>query len=56
MNVGLFNGAVLPDPCGLLEGNGKYMRHVKVRPGSEPDASALSALIAAAYREMKARL
>lgn len=56
MNVGLFNGAVLPDPRGLLEGNGKYMRHVKVRPGAEPDSSALSALIAAAYRDMKARL
>jgi hypothetical protein len=56
MNVGLFNGAVLEDPAGLLEGNGKFMRHVKVRPGLEPDPSALSALIAAAYRDMKARL
>ena len=56
MNIGLFNGAVLPDPAGLLEGNGKFMRHVKVRPGSEPDPSALSALIAAAYRDMKRRL
>ena len=55
MNVGLFNGAVLDDPAGLLEGNGKFMRHVKVKPGSEPDASALSALIVAAYRDMKAR-
>ncbi|HWO93544.1 MAG TPA: DUF1801 domain-containing protein [Dehalococcoidia bacterium] len=56
MNVGLFNGVVLPDPAGLLEGSGKFMRHVKVRPGSEPDPTALSALIAAAYRDMKARL
>src|SRR5690606_28764459 len=53
MNVGLFNGAVLPDPAGLLEGSGKFMRHVKVRPGAEPDSAALSALIAAAYRDMK---
>jgi hypothetical protein len=56
MNVGLFNGAVLPDPAGLLEGNGKFMRHVKVKPGFEPDPTALSALIAAAYSDMKGRL
>jgi hypothetical protein len=30
---GLLNGAVLPDPAGLLEGNGKFMRHVKSGPG-----------------------
>jgi hypothetical protein len=56
MNIGLFSGAVLEDPEGLLEGNGKFMRHVKVRPGSEPAPSALSALISAAYQDMKARL
>ena len=56
MNVGLFNGAVLQDAAGLLEGNGKFMRHVKVRPGSEPDPLALSDLITAAYQDMKARL
>lgn len=56
MNVGFFNGAVLADPAGILEGSGKFMRHVKVKPGSEPDPSALGALISAAYRDMKARL
>ena len=56
INVGLFNGAILKDAAGLLEGNGRFMRHVKVRPGSEPDPPALSALIAAAYRDLKARL
>lgn len=56
LNVGLFNGAVLEDPAGLMEGSGKFMRHVKVRPGTEPDPSALGALIMAAYRDMKARL
>jgi hypothetical protein len=55
MNVGLFNGAVLDDPEGMLEGSGKFMRHVKVRPGSEQDSSALRELIAAAYRDMRAR-
>ena len=56
MNVGLFNGAILDDPAGLLSGTGKFMRHVKVRPGLELDTSALRALITAAYRDMKARL
>src|SRR5215472_10189176 len=35
VNVGFFAGSSLDDPKGLLEGAGKYMRHVKVRPGSE---------------------
>jgi len=55
MNVGLFGGAILKDPAGLLEGNGKFMRHVKVKPGAILDEPALSALIVAAYRDMKAR-
>lgn len=56
VNVGFFLGATLPDPTGLLEGNGKYMRHVKLRPGAAVDAASLEALIAAAYRDIKARL
>src|SRR5262245_12995909 len=30
VNVGFFRGAELADPGGLLEGNGKLMRHVKL--------------------------
>ena len=33
VNVGFFTGAFLSDPDGLLEGTGKRMRHVKLRPG-----------------------
>src|SRR5579863_4748129 len=33
VNVGFFQGASLPDPARLLQGAGKYMRHVKLRPG-----------------------
>jgi hypothetical protein len=55
-NVGFFYGAELPDPRRLLEGTGKRMRHVKTRPGAEPDAAALTALIAAAYADIQARL
>lgn len=55
-NIGFFRGAMLADPAGLLEGTGKRMRHVKLRPGREPDAEALNALIAAAYQDIRHRL
>ena len=55
-NVGFFHGADLEDPAGLLEGTGKRMRHVKVKPGVDLNASALAALIRAAYADMKLRL
>ena len=32
VNVGFFHGAALPDPARLLQGTGKFMRHVKLRP------------------------
>lgn len=56
VNVGFFRGAELVDPMGLLDGTGKYMRHVKVRPDGDIDAGALSGLIESAYAEMKRRL
>ncbi|HUO18532.1 MAG TPA: DUF1801 domain-containing protein [Steroidobacteraceae bacterium] len=56
VNVGFFQGASLADPAGLLEGDGKAMRHVKLRPGVPVDAAALEALITAAYRDIRRRL
>ena len=56
VNVGFFRGAELADPAGLLEGTGKYMRHVKLRPDSYVDAKALTELIDTAYTDMKGRL
>jgi hypothetical protein len=35
----------MSDPDGLLEGTGKLMRHVKLRPERKIDAEALTALI-----------
>jgi hypothetical protein len=55
VNVGFFYGALLADPVGLLEGTGKYGRHVKLRPSREIDAAALARLIDAAYVDIKAR-
>jgi len=56
VNVGFFQGAALPDPRRLLQGNGKFMRHVKLRPGTASDTAALSKLIGAAYSDIKARV
>lgn len=56
VNVGFFLGAELPDPKDLLEGTGKFMRHVKLKPGHEVDESALEMLIRTAYFDMKGHL
>ena len=56
VNVGFFRGAELADPDGLLEGTGKFMRHVKLRPEQRVDARALVNLIETAYTDMRARL
>ena len=56
VNVGFFRGAELADPKGLLEGTGKYMRHVKLRPDRDVDAEALTGLIESAYTDIKRRL
>lgn len=56
VNVGFFRGAELEDPAGLLEGDGKFMRHVKLSPGQAVDERTLSALITASYEDMKDRL
>ena len=34
VSVGFYVGSAMPDPHGLLEGSGKFMRHVKLRPGA----------------------
>ncbi len=56
VNLGFFQGAALPDPAGLLQGNGKFMRHVKLRPGTVTDTASLRRLIERAYSDMKARV
>ncbi|GGH05842.1 hypothetical protein GCM10011586_22580 [Silvibacterium dinghuense] len=56
VNVGFFQGASLPDPSRLLEGSGRFMRHVKLRPDRAIDAAALRILIETAYADIKARV
>jgi hypothetical protein len=56
VNVGFFRGAEIADPDGLLEGTGKFMRHVKLRPDRDVDAGALRNLIETAYTDMRNRV
>lgn len=56
VNVGFFRGAELADPHALMQGTGKYMRHVKLRPDKQTDEAALTSLIRSAYVDMQLRL
>lgn len=56
VNVGFFRGAEIADPDRLLEGTGKFMRHVKLRPDKDLDSAALTRLIKAAYADMGKRI
>lgn len=56
VNVGFFQGAGLPDPERLLQGTGKFMRHVKLRLDTPMNSAALSRLIELAYADIKVRV
>ena len=56
VNLGFFRGAEIADPDGLLEGTGKFMRHVKLGPDRDVDATALRQLIQTAYTDIKGRV
>ncbi len=56
VDVGFFHGNALPDPARLLQGTGKYMRHVKLRPGTPTNDAALRRLIEVAWVDIKARV
>ncbi len=51
VNFGFFFGAGLPDPTQLLIGEGKRLRHVKVRSVEEARNPALEELIAPTWKE-----
>jgi len=54
--IHLARGASLWDPARLLQGTGKFMRYVQLRPGTAANAAALSRLIDTAYSDIKARV
>ena len=45
VQFGFFSGSSLKDPKGLLEGEGKYVRHTNVRAPSGIDERAFAALL-----------
>ena len=47
VNLQLADGAILPDPHGLIEGTGKRIRHVKVRSAEAAEAPALREVVRA---------
>ena len=50
VQFGFFHGSRLKDPQGLLQGNGQYVRHIKVRKTSDIDEDAFTALLRQAAR------
>lgn len=45
VQFGFYRGSSMKDPKGLLEGKGKYVRHVKIRTPKDIDAKALNPLV-----------
>jgi hypothetical protein len=45
VTLGVYRGAQLPDPQGLLEGTGKVHRHVKIRTKADVESQALKKLM-----------
>ena len=50
VQFGFVHGSALADPHGLLEGEGQYVRHIKVRTLKDIDEAAFRALLRQAIR------
>ena len=50
VQFGFFRGSALKDPQGLLEGNGRYVRHVKVRKPSDINEAVFKSFLRQAVR------
>lgn len=50
VQFGFFMGSALKDPKKLLEGSGRYVRHIKVRKPSDIDPRAFAALLRQAIK------
>src|SRR5438874_5062121 len=55
VSVGFFRGAEIADPHGMLEGNGKFMCDVKLRPEHDVEVAARRKLIETAYIDLERR-
>jgi len=50
VQFGFFGGSALKDPSGLLQGEGKFVRHIKVRKRTDIDEKQFGALLRQAAR------
>jgi len=48
VNLGFNFGALIPDPKGLLRGDGKLIRHVRIATGADLEAAGVRELVRAA--------
>ena len=55
VNLGFYQGALLKDPAGLLEGTGKGLRHVKIYSLADANRRAVRALLAQALARRRKR-
>jgi hypothetical protein len=55
VQFGFFRGSSLKDPKGLLEGKGRYVRHIKVRDPSAIDQRAFTPLLGQAAGSRQGR-
>jgi len=55
MKLGLYRGALLSDPDGLLEGSGKVHRHVRILADDAPRPAAIARLLKTARAAWKVR-
>jgi hypothetical protein len=55
VQFGFFRGSALRDPSELLTGEGKFVRHIKVRTRSDIDESAFGRLLRQAAHEKPSR-
>jgi hypothetical protein len=55
VKLGLYRGAELSDPDGLLEGAGKIHRHVRILGDAQPRPAAVARLLSAARAAWKRR-
>ena len=56
VNVGFFYGVSLNDKRGVLEGSGKRMRHIKIKPEVATNDNEIANFIKEAYLDIKRRL
>ena len=51
VNLGFNFGSLLPDPCALLRGEGKWIRHVRIAKAADLEAPGVRELVRAAIAQ-----